>query len=111
MWADWSWDEHYGSTNTYKKNAMYESLQMGHMLFVGVPGHYITVVGINSSNQMYIFDPAYYGAWTGSFDTFYNNYNNLRNRCKNNNNCGIQMAYEVYPKGGMSLAYWKKIGN
>lgn len=97
-----------GASESDKKAAIKESLLMGHMMIVSVPGHYIALVGIKDDDYVYAADPAdkMFTAYTYQI---WNTYYNHKNRCTKSNNCGIKEAYEVYSKGGMSLKEWRAI--
>ena len=98
-----------------KKDSIMESLKMGHMIIALAPSHYIALISIDSDDKILIYNPdssEYMGKASISdvWDTFWD----YKSRCSKGSNlgdCGLTIAYEVYPKGGMSLAYWKKIGN
>ncbi len=92
-----------------KKEKIVASLKMGHMIFANVPGHFIALVGINENEKIYVFDPAR-GTSLQDVDTLYDDtYYNYHNKCTTSGNCGMRVAYEVYPKGGISLDEWQQI--
>ncbi len=95
--------------STAKKEKIVESLKMGHMIFANVPGHYVAFVGIDENDKIYVFDPAK-GTSLQDVDTLYDDtYYNYRDKCTTIGRCGIRVAYEIYPTGGVSLEDWNKI--
>jgi len=96
------------ATKSYKKEAIVESLKMGNMILLLVPNHYIALVGIDENEYIYVYNPNDNSAKM-KIDNFYSTYYDYRGRCTANNDCGLQIAYEVYPKTGSSLSEWRKI--
>lgn len=115
LWSVYDWNNHKDWSKTDKQDALVESLQMGHVILLLIPNHYVALVGINSSNQIYAFNPdsvndSGYTTWKSSVGTIYDHYYNYRNRCNNSNNCNLQVVRELYKEGGYSLDEWRALG-
>lgn len=115
LWSIYSWNNHPEYSKTDRQNALTESLQMGHVILLLIPNHYVALVGIDSSNQIYAFNPdsvsdSGYTTWKASAGTIYDHYYDYRKRCTNSNNCGLQVVQELYVTGGYSLDEWRALG-
>ena len=106
LFNDWQGNS---ASESEKKAAIKESLLMGHMMIVSVPGHYIALVGIQDDDYVYVADPADQ-MFTSFTYQIWNKYYDYKGRCTKSDNCGIKEGYEVYPKSGMSLKEWRTIG-
>ncbi len=92
-----------------KKEKIVSSLKMGHMIFIRVPNHYIALVGIDENENIYIFDPGW-KTLKLDIEGFVDRYYDYNDNCTDKEECGFKVAFEIYPKSGMSLEDWKKIG-
>lgn len=101
LWNDYE----YKTADNIKKEKIVESLKMGHMIFMRVPVHFISLVGIDEDQNILVFDPGW-KSWKLDIDTLYSTYYDYNGNCSDGEECGTKIAYEVYPSGGISLNKW-----